>query len=115
MQYDNPVSAVLRKGQVTIENQELYFTSIIVKKEQTGLFLQGQSDLFKDDNKYVMNTNSRNPLRYKADLQTVVEGSDGFMYACAVEVGNTEFNLHESIPAMVYPYGYYRDVILQDE
>lgn len=122
------LAAVLRKGRVTRENQELFFTSIIVKKEQMGVFLKGQTNLIKDGNKFVMTTNSRNPLRFKANLQTVVEGSDSIMYACAVEVGSIEFDLHESIPemdgdeatfenvpAIVYPYGVYRAAILQGE
>ena len=119
---------VLRSNKVTRENQELIFTTVSIGKSGLELFTRGQSSIAKDGNRYVMTTISRNPIHFKGIMQTIVRGSDGFDYACDIEIGNMDFNVEDSIPeigddvaifenvhAMIYPYGHYRAVILKDD
>jgi len=74
-----------------------------------------------------MTTTSRNPVRFKGILQTLVRGSDGKDYACNIEIGSIDFNLDdarenqtddivlfENVYGTIYPYGKYQAVIEQD-
>lgn len=122
------LASVLRNNQVTSENQELFFTSVSICKSGLELFTKGQSSLVKDGNRYVMTTSSYNPVRFKGIMQAIVRGLDGLDYACEIEIGNMDFNIgdsipeigddnvyYENVPAMIYPYGRYRAVVLQDD
>jgi hypothetical protein len=122
------LASVLRKNVVTKENQNLFFTSISIGKGGLDIFTKGQSSMVKDGNRYIMTTLSRNPKRFKGVMQSIVRGSDGFEYACEIEIGCMDFvigdkepkisndiALFENVPVMIYPYGHYQVVILQDE
>ena len=122
------LASVLRDNKVTRENQELFFTSVSINKSGLELFTKGQSSMVKDENRYVMTISSRTPVRFKGIMQTLVKGSDGLDYACNIEIGNMDFNIGDRMPeigddnaffenvsAMIYPYGQYRAVVLQDD
>lgn len=122
------LASVLRDNKVTSDNQELLFTSVSINKSGLELFTKGQSSMVKDGNRYVMTTSSRTPVRFKGIMQTLVRGSDGLDYACDIEIGNMDFNISDRMPeigddtvffenvsAMIYPYGRYRAVVLQDD
>lgn len=122
------LASVLRNNKVKSENQELFFTSVSINKSGLELFTKGQSSMVKDDNRYVMTTSSRTPVRFKGIMRTLVRGSDGFDYVCDIEIGNMDFNIGDKMPkivddnaffenvsAMIYPYGRYRAVVLQDD
>ena len=122
------LASILRDNRVTSENQELFFTSVSINKSGLELFTQGQSSMVKDENRYVMTTSSRTPVRFKGIMQTLVKGSDGLDYACDIEIGNMDFNIGDRMPeigddnaffenvsAMIYPYGQYRAVVSKDD
>ena len=122
------LAAVFRNGRPTKENQRLFFVSISIPKNCVETFIKGQTSMVKDGNRYIMTTVPRTPSRFKGFMQALVKGSDGYDYACEIEIGNMDFDIgdktpsitedvaiFENIPAMVYPYGNYRAVILQDE
>ena len=84
--------------------------------------------MMKDGNRYVMTTNPRNPVRFKGIMQTIVRGSDGFDYACNIEIGSIVFDIMDKVPeirndiaffenvsALIYPHGKYQAVVIQGE
>ena len=120
------LAAVLRSNKVTRENQD--FNSVSINKSGLDAFTKGQSSMVKDGNRYIMTTTPRNTKRFKGVMQTIVKGSDGYDYACEIEIGNMDFNIgdkvpdvsddivvFENVPAMIYPSGHYQAVIIQDE
>ena len=82
------LASVLRSNRVKRENQDLFFTSVSISKSGLELFTKGQSSMVKDGNRYVMTTSGRNPVRFKGIMKTIVRGSDGFDYACDIEIGS---------------------------
>ena len=119
---------VLSSRHVTRENQELFFKTVMIKKEHKDLFVKGQSSMVKDGNSYRMSSKSCTRLRFKGELQTLVRGSDGHDSACIVEIGSIDFNIDDAIPvtdddvvifsndkATIYPNGTYRATVIKDE
>lgn len=122
------LAEVLRSGKPTKDRQELFFSSISIPKNCVDILTKGQSSLVRDGNRLIMTTAPRTPARFKGILQAIVRGSDGFDYACNVEIGNMDFDIGEkaplisddiaiieNIPVILYPYGNYRASILTDE
>lgn len=119
------LAVVLRNNKVTNENQELFFREIIINKNHISLFLTGQQSVIKDGNRYIMNTQGRNPIRFEGNLETVVTGDDGYIYACGIQIGSIEFDLFDKSPrlidekavftnvsATIFPFGEYRATML---
>lgn len=122
------LQAVLRCGSVTRDNQDLHISTIIIKQEHLDTFKIGQSSVVRNGNSYVITTNQRNPLRFKANMNTLVTGLDGLTYACTIQIGNIDFDLQghnpeiddgdavfSNVSAVIYPTGEYKAVVVQDE
>ena len=58
------LARILRTGSVRGEDQDFYFTSISLKREQVELFLEGQGPFEKDGNVFRITSKPRNPLRF---------------------------------------------------
>lgn len=108
--------------QVDRENQDLFFLHISIKKEHANLFQRGKSDWIQSGNVYTLETVQRNPIRFKADLQTTVEHNN-IVYVADIKLGSIDFDLSnaaseengeevlfENVPATLYPFGRYERV-----
>lgn len=92
------LAKVLRSNKVTREEQDLFFHNISINKNSLSVFTKGQSSKVRDGNRYIMTTAPRTPIRFKGVMQTIVRGSDGYDYACEIEIGNIDFNIGDKVP-----------------
>lgn len=122
------LASALRNNRVTAENQELFFTSVSIDKSGLEIFIKGQTSMVQEGFIYAMTTSGRNPIRFKGSMKTIVRGSDGFDYACNIEIGNIDFNVEnitpeisddiatfENVRARIYPYGRYQATVIEDD
>ena len=122
------IASVLRSNRGTRENQDWFFTNISISGSGLDTFTKVQISVVKNGDRYHISTAQRNPVRFKGILQTIVRGSDGFDYACNIEIGNIGFDImdkapainddiasFENVPAIIYPHGKYQAVVIQDE
>lgn len=113
---------VATKQQFGRENQDLHFQHIHVKKEQATLFQSGQGGWIRSGNGYSLESTPGNPIRFKADLKTMVEYANSFYVqnvklesiafdlSDATSVEDGEEILFENVSATLYP-GTYRKSI----
>ena len=111
----------LRTGRVTRDNQDLFFKTVNIPKNQLELFTKGQSSWIKTENGYSLTSAPQHRVRFRGDFQTLIRASDGYVYAFSVRIGGIEFNIGEKKPdisddvveynnveTVVFPVGTYK-------
>ena len=121
------IAEVVHTGDVKRNNQDIHFSSIMIKKEHNRLFQEGQS-IWKDNKvgDFIFSSEASHPERFSGRFYTLIckNGDEQFQYACEIQIGSIEFVLgsqgteiddvymYSNVRATIFPYGNYGAKIL---